>query len=82
MAENQKQVKLAKGGLAYGETLAVVGDNPNARMDPEVIAPLSKLQSMLGNAGGRVEVYGRLSGQDILLSTEKANRTRSRYRGF
>lgn len=76
-------VKLAKGGLAYGETLAVVGDNPNARMDPEVIAPLSKLQSMIGNAGGgRVEVYGRLSGQDILLSTEKANRTRSRYRGF
>ena len=82
MAEGSSQVKLAKGGLAYGETLAVVGDNPNARMDPEVIAPLSKLQSMLGNAGGRVEVYGRLSGQDILLSTEKANRTRSRYRGF
>ena len=82
MAENQKQVKLAKGGLAYGETLAVVGDNPNARMDPEVIAPLSKLQNMIGNAGGAVEVYGRLSGQDILLSTEKANRTRSRYRGF
>ena len=82
MAEGSSQVKLAKGGLAYGETLAVVGDNPNARMDPEVIAPLSKLQSMLGNAGGAVEVYGRLSGQDILLSTEKANRTRSRYRGF
>lgn len=76
-------VKLAKGGLAYGETLAVVGDNPNARMDPEVIAPLSKLQSMIGQSGGgAVEVYGRLSGQDILLSTEKANRTRSRYRGF
>ena len=75
-------VKLAKGGLAYGETLAVVGDNPNARMDPEVIAPLSKLQNMLGGAGGAVEVYGRLSGQDILLSTEKAQRTRSRYRGF
>ena len=76
-------VKLAKGGLAYGETLAVVGDNPNARMDPEVIAPLSKLQNMIGQSGGgAVEVYGRLSGQDILLSTEKANRTRSRYRGF
>lgn len=83
IAAGKDQVKLAKGGLAYGETLAVVGDNPNARMDPEVIAPLSKLQSMIGNAGGgRVEVYGRLSGQDILLSTEKANRTRSRYRGF
>ena len=76
-------VKLAKGGLAYGETLAVVGDNPNARMDPEVIAPLSKLQNMLGGVGGgTVTVVGKLSGQDILLSSEKANRTRSRYRGF
>ena len=76
-------VKLAKGGLAYGETLAVVGDNPNARMDPEVIAPLSKLQNMLGGVGGgTVTVVGKLSGQDILISTEKANRTRSRYRGF
>ena len=83
IAAGKDQVKLAKGGLAYGETLAVVGDNPNARMDPEVIAPLSKLQSMIGNAGGgTVTVVGKLSGQDILLSTEKANRTRSRYRGF
>lgn len=83
MAENQQQVKLAKGGLAYGETLAVVGDNPNARMDPEVIAPLSKLQGMLGKANqGAVEVYGRISGQDILLSSEKAGRVRTRYRGF
>lgn len=84
IAENQNQVKLAKGGLAFGETLAVVGDNPNARMDPEVIAPLSKLKNILAESGGggRVEVYGRLSGQDILLSSEKATRTRSRYRGF
>jgi TP901 family phage tail tape measure protein len=84
IAESQGQVKLAKGGLAYGETLAVVGDNPNARMDPEVIAPLSKLKNMIGQsgAGGAVTVYGKISGQDILLSSEKASRTRSRYRGF
>jgi len=83
IAANQSEVKLAKGGLAFGETLAVVGDNPNARMDPEVIAPLSKLQNMLGGAGGgTVTVVGKLSGQDILLSSEKAGRIRSRYRGF
>ena len=77
-------LRLAKGGLAFGETLAVVGDNPNARMDPEVIAPLSKLKNILADSGGggRVEVYGRISGQDILLSSEKATRTRSRSRGF
>ncbi len=38
---------LATGGLAYGPTLAVVGDNKNARSDPEVVSPLSKLQSIL-----------------------------------
>lgn len=38
--------KLAKGGLAFGETQAIVGDNPNAATDPEVIAPLSRLRKM------------------------------------
>lgn len=41
--------KLARGGLATAPTLAVVGDNKNARIDPEVIAPLSKLEDMIGN---------------------------------
>lgn len=39
---------LAKGGLAYSPTLAVVGDNPGP--EPEVIAPLSKLRGMMGGA--------------------------------
>lgn len=39
--------KLANGGIAYGATYAMVGDNYNARVDPEVIAPLSKLKSMM-----------------------------------
>lgn len=53
--------KLANGGLAYGATYAMVGDNPNARVDPEVIAPLSKLKAMLtpsqreGGTGGNVK---------------------------
>ncbi|MGG1878258.1 hypothetical protein ABDI30_11910 [Paenibacillus cisolokensis] len=40
--------RLAKGGLAYGPTLAMVGDNKGAAADPEVISPLSTLQDMLG----------------------------------
>ena len=39
--------KLASGGLAYGSTLAMVGDNKNAGIDPEVITPLSKLENLL-----------------------------------
>jgi len=48
---------LAKGGLAFGPTMAMVGDNQNASVDPEVIAPLSKLQSMMG--GQAVQVTGK-----------------------
>jgi phage-related protein len=39
--------RLAKGGLAYGPTLAMVGDNRGAAADPEVVSPLSTLQGML-----------------------------------
>ncbi len=71
---------LAKGGLAYGPTLAMVGDNPGASVNPEVIAPLDKLQQMMG--GGNVTVTGRLDGRDILLSSERSNLDRNRVRGF
>lgn len=46
--------KLAKGGLAYGPTLAMVGDNKGASADPEVVSPLSKLQEMLGSSNQAV----------------------------
>ena len=54
---------LAEGGLAYGPTYAMVGDNPNANVDPEVIAPLSKLQAMLPAGGGAQQVKVTLGGQ-------------------
>lgn len=54
---------LANGGLAYGPTYAMVGDNPNARTDPEVIAPLSRLQSMLPTAGAAQQIQITLGGQ-------------------
>lgn len=51
-----KPVALAKGGLAYGPTLAVVGDNKGASYDPEVVAPLSKLRQYMG--GQKLELVG------------------------
>jgi hypothetical protein len=71
---------LAKGGLAFGPTMAMVGDNRNAGVDPEVIAPLSKLQSMMG--GQSVQVTGKISGRDILLTSERNAIDRNRVRGF
>jgi len=71
---------LAKGGLAFGPTMAMVGDNQNASVDPEVIAPLSKLQSMMG--GQAVQVTGKISGRDILLTSEMSSIDRNRVRGY
>lgn len=52
-----KLTGLADGGLAYGPTIAQVGEYAGAKSNPEVIAPLSKLKDMLKPAGamnGRV----------------------------
>jgi len=74
--------QFAAGGIVSGPTLAMVGEYSGASTNPEVIAPLDKLQSMMGGAGGNVTVTGRISGRDILLSNERANFERNRSRGF
>ena len=56
-------LKLAEGGLAFGPSLAMVGDNPNARTDPEVIAPLSRLTDIVGSGTRTIIVKGRLVGE-------------------
>ena len=68
---------LAEGGVAFGPTMALIGDNKNASIDPEVVAPLSKLRDMMG--GNQVEVFGRISGNDIFLSNARAGTNRNRY---
>ena len=73
----------ADGGIVSGPTAALVGEYSGARTNPEVSAPLDKLQSMIqGAGGGNVTVTGRLSGADILLSSERSNIYRNRVRGF
>ncbi len=68
---------LANGGVAYGPTMAMIGDNRNAAIDPEVVAPLSKLRDMMG--GNQVEVFGRIQGNDIFLSNARTGTSRNRY---
>jgi len=70
----------ADGGIVSGPTLGLVGEYPGASTNPEVIAPLDKLRSMLG--GQNVVVTGKISGRDILLSSELSNIDRNRVRGF
>jgi hypothetical protein len=68
---------LAEGGIVTGPTLAMVGEGRG----PEAVIPLDRLNEFTGGGGG-VQVYGRIQGADILLSSERATRVRSRYRGF
>lgn len=54
--------KLAKGGIVKAPTLAVVGDNAGANTgNPEVIAPLNKLQNMINASSGQdVVILGQI----------------------
>ena len=72
--------KLAKGGLAFGPTAAIVGDNPAARTDPEVIAPLSKLKDYLNSGGAGMIAEARISGNDLLILVNNAQRANNRIR--
>ena len=73
----------ADGGIVSGPTLGIMGEYSGARTNPEVIAPLDKLKSMIGeNGGGAVQVFGTISGQDILLSSDRARNNRNRTRGY
>jgi TP901 family phage tail tape measure protein len=76
--------RLAKGGLAFGETMAMVGDNPNAHVDPEVISPLSKLKSMMGAGNVNINLAGhfKLNGNDLMLVVQKAEVNQLRTRGY
>tara|TARA_R100000742_G_C4279648_1_gene104985 strand:+ start:11799 stop:14423 length:2625 start_codon:yes stop_codon:yes gene_type:complete len=78
-AISAQPIPMAKGALAFSPTNAIVGDNINAQNDPEVIAPLSKLQNMLGKQGQTVKVVGSISGGEIVLSSDKANIGLERY---
>jgi len=70
--------KLAQGGLAFAPTMAMVGDNKNARVDPEVIAPLSKLKSMMGDMGVGGTLETRISGNDLIILLNRSQKGLSR----
>ena len=72
--------QMASGGIVSGPVIAQVGEYSGAQHNPEVIAPLDKLQAMMG--GQSVQVTGKISGRDILLTSERNAIDRNRVRGF
>lgn len=64
MVETVGVMPFANGGVVSGPTLALVGEYAGASNNPEVIAPLDKLRSMIQPQGGiggnvRFEIEGR-----------------------
>lgn len=64
--------KFAEGGIAYGPTVGLFGEYPGAANNPEVVAPLSKLEHLLTPAdplGGRVRFV--IEGRTLVGVIEK-----------
>lgn len=72
--------KFANGGIVSSPTLGLMGEYPGARSNPEVIAPLDKLKSMIGGGQTNVNITGgfKLEGQDLVLALQRADRNRTR----
>ena len=67
---------LAQGGLVTGPTSALIGEGiGTTASNPEVVAPLDKLKNFMG---GGIQVFGRISGTDIVLSSKQTNINRLR----
>lgn len=84
ISQFNKAPALATGGLAYGPTMALVGDNPGASVNPEVIAPLDKLTYMIKQAVGGGRMSGTLyaDARGIQVAVEHESGVKSRARGY
>lgn len=70
----------AEGGLVTGPTTALIGEGVGTNAgNPEVVAPLDKLKSMMGGGNNsNITVTGKLIGSDIFLSNQNASNNRLR----
>jgi len=70
--------KFANGGIVSGPTMGLMGEYPGAQSNPEVIAPLDKLKSMIGGGGNGEFV---LRGNDLVLALQRSNSSLNLRRG-
>ncbi len=71
--------KFANGGIAYGPTLGIFGEYPGASNNPEVVAPLDRLEDIFGGRftlPSAIEVRAR--GRDLynIIKIEESIRRR------
>lgn len=77
---DQGVTAFANGGIVSGPTLGLMGEYPGASSNPEVIAPLDKLKSMLGGSGDSSGYIAetRFDGRDLFLAVRKYERDSKR----
>lgn len=79
----QNATAFANGGIVSGPTYALVGEYAGARNNPEVIAPLDKLKSMIEPAR-RIEAdfsfESKIKGKDLYIALQGVERERRRTR--
>ena len=76
-----KPKAFANGGIVYGNTFAQVGEYAGAANNPEVIAPLNKLKTLIQPAAGfGGEVTFRIEGNALIGLLNKVNNKNSRTR--
>lgn len=75
--------KFANGGIAYGPTLGLFGEYANAASNPEVVAPLNKLKSLIGSDSidGDGEVEFKIDGRVLKGILKKHSRISRRTNG-
>lgn len=66
----------ADGGIVSGPTLGLMGEYPGASTNPEVIAPLDKLQKLMkpSDSGAGFVASTHISGRDLAIVLERYNK--------
>jgi len=70
----------ADGGIVSGPTLGLMGEYPNARSNPEIIAPLDKLKTLMKpeqSSGGFI-ASTTIQGRDLAIVLERYNKDSKR----
>ena len=72
--------KFAEGGIAYGPTLGLFGEYAGASHNPEVVAPLDRLRSLIApqESSGGGSVRFRIEGRDLVVILQKVHRHNGR----
>lgn len=83
LASIPKPKAFAAGGIVSGPTYALVGEYSGAQNNPEVIAPLNKLKSMIEPAGfnpGKLYLETKVRGKDLYVALRSVEHEKQRTR--